>query len=315
MDLRQMRYFLAIAEAGSITRAAEHLGVAQPALSLHVKTMEEALETQLLIRSKSGVTPTEAGRLLMQRARTILDDLARTEDDIRTLDADPMGEVRIGLPGTISNIIALPLIAAARDRYPRIRLNITEAMSGFIADWLEDGQVDLAVLYEPSRPPGIASHQLLEEELVVLWSTQTEAPEIISLADMLDVPLILPSGPHGLRALVEQAFVTLGNRPKVVMEIDSYANIKRLVAAGYGGSILPLHSVLPETLDGTLVISRIAAPGLKRGAWLAHPAGRPATRAKEAVLELTVEVVKALLESGTWAGAQRSTRPVKRPRS
>lgn len=303
MDFRQMRYFLAIAEAGSITRAAEHLGVAQPSLSLHVKTMEEALGTPLLIRSKSGVTPTEAGHLLMQRARTILDDLARTEDDIRTLDVDPMGEVRIGLPSTISNIVALPLIAAARHRYPRIRLNIAEAMSGFIADWLKDGRVDLAVLYEPSRTPDIVSNRLLQEELVVLWSGQTEASEYICLADMGDVALLLPSGSHGLRALAEQAFLTFGNKPNVVMEIDSYANIKRLVAAGYGASILPLHAVQPETRDGTLAISRIAGPGLQRGAWLACPAGRPATRAKEAIMELTVEVINALLDNGIWAGA------------
>lgn len=300
MDLRQLRYFLAIAEAGSITRASSHVGVAQPALSLHIKTMEEELGTPLFIRSKAGVTPTDAGRLLIQRARVILDDLARTEDDIRTLDADPMGEVRIGLPGTISNIIALPLIKAARVRYPRIRLNIAEAMSGFIAGWLEDGIVDLALLYEPSRSKGIASTLLLEEELVLLWSQETDHLAKMSLTEIRDIPLILPSCAHGLRNLVDRACSALGFTPNVAMEIDSYTNIKRLVSEGFGASILPAHAVLPETLAGTLSVSHISSPGLWRGAWLAHPSGRSPTRATEAITELTIETIQDLQENGTW---------------
>lgn len=304
MDLRQLRYFLAISEAGSITRASSHIGVAQPALSLHIKTMEEELGTPLLIRSKAGVTPTEAGRLLIQRARAILDDVARTEDDIRTLDADPMGEVRIGLPGTISNIIAMPLIKAARARYPRIRLNIAEAMSGFISGWLEEGIVDLAVLYEPSRSEGIASTLLLEEELVVLWPQETDHLEKMSLTDIRDVPVILPSGAHGLRNLVDRACSALGFAPKVAMEIDSYTNIKRLVSEGFGASILPAHAVLPETLAGTLVVSHISSPGLWRGAWLAHPSGRCPTRATEAIMEITIETIQDLQKNGTWVATR-----------
>lgn len=306
MDFRQLRYFLAIAEAGSITRAAWHLGVAQPALSLHVKTMEAALDTQLLIRSKSGVIPTEAGALLVQRARVILDDLARAEDDIRTLDADPMGEVRIGLPGTISTIVALPLIENARRRYPRMRLNIAEAMSGFIAGWLDEGRIDLAVLYAPSTSPGVVSELLLEEELVIVWPGDTEPLAEMSLAELRDVPMVLPSRTHGLRKLVENACASLGFMPKIALEIDSYVNIKKLVATGYGASILPTHAVLPETQAGTLAVSRVTPPGLWRGAWLVYSGRRPATRAKEAILSVTGEVVRTLHKDGTWAGVRRS---------
>jgi len=304
MDTKQLRYFLAISEAGSITRAAEQLGVAQPALSLHVKTMEAALDTQLLIRSKSGVVPTEAGTLLTQRARAILDDLARAEDDIRTLDADPMGEVRIGLPGTISNIVALPLIELTHHRYPRIRLNIAEAMSGFIGGWLDEGRIDLAVLYAPSTSTGIVSELLLEEELVIVWPGNTECLAEMSLAGLRDVPMVLPSGAHGLRKLIDRACASLGFMPKLALEIDSYVNIKRLVADGYGASILPTHAVLPETQAGTLAVSRVIPPGLWRGAWLVHPERRPATRAKEAILSLTGEIIRTLHKDGTWAGAR-----------
>ncbi|MEC9472186.1 MAG: LysR family transcriptional regulator, partial [Pseudomonadota bacterium] len=161
MDIRQLRYFLEIVAQGSLTRAAESLHVAQPALSLHLKNMEEQLGTRLLTRSRSGVTPTEAGELLLQRARAILEDLARTEDDIRNLETDPSGIVRIGLPGTISAMVSLPLILAARERFPRITLNITEAMSGFVGDWLSEGKIYLAVLYSRSKDARIRSELLL----------------------------------------------------------------------------------------------------------------------------------------------------------
>ncbi|WP_370303195.1 LysR family transcriptional regulator [Pseudooceanicola sp.] len=308
MDIRHLRYFLAIAELGSITRAAAQLNVAQPALSLHVKNMEAELGTQLLLRSKSGVTPTEAGHLLMQRARAILDDLARTQDDIRTLESDPMGVVCIGLPSTISTILALPLIEAARKAYPRIRLNVAEAMSGFIADWLAEGRVDLAVLYESSGAANIASDHLLQEELVVLWPPGTACLAEMSLAGLRDVPLVLPSRPHGLRGLIDGALEPLGIVPRIAQEIDSYTNIKRLVTAGYGASILPRHAVLAEARDGAVEISRIAAPGFWRSAYLVYPSGRPVTRAREAVLALTEEVIDSLLQTGAWAGA----RPVAR---
>ncbi|MFT7391214.1 MAG: LysR family nitrogen assimilation transcriptional regulator, partial [Paracoccaceae bacterium] len=144
MDIKQLRHFLAIVEEGSFSRAALRIGVAQPALSLRVRKMEEALGTPLLLRSAGGVTPTEAGELLARRARTLLADLDRTEEEIRSLGAEPSGKVRIGLPGTISGIVSVPLIALMRARHPRIRLNIAEAMSGFVAEWLRDGRIDLA---------------------------------------------------------------------------------------------------------------------------------------------------------------------------
>ncbi|MES0810940.1 LysR family transcriptional regulator [Roseibium sp. SCPC15] len=306
MDIRQLRYFLEIVEQGSLTRASEHLNVAQPALSLHLKNMEERLGARLLNRSRAGVTPTEAGKLLVLRARAILNDLARTEDDIRNLESDPMGTVRVGIPGTLSGMIALPLIMAARERYPRITINIAEAMSGFIADWLSEGRVDIALLYNRYRGCNIVSERLLEEELVILWQGGTNAPEEIKLSGLDRVPLVLPSAPHGLRLLVDRKLQTLGIEPNVAVEIDSFSNIKRLVAAGFGASILPLHAALQEVETGELTVSRIAAPGLRREAYLLYPSGQPVTHAQEAVRNLVREVIEDLLKSGVWAASLAS---------
>lgn len=304
MDLKQLRYFLAIVDCGSITGAAQHLNIAQPALSIHVKNMEDHLGTPLLLRQRSGVQPTEAGLLLAQRARALLEDFARTQDDIRTLEGDPMGVVRIGLPGTISNIVALPLIATARARFPRIQLTIVEAMSGFIADWLAEGRVDLAVLYDGSPNRGTSARRLLEEELVVLWPPGRKAAPEIALADLAEVPMVLPSSAHGLRQGIDAALRQVGISPRVALEIDSYFNIKRLVAADYGASILPRHAVEEEAAAGRMEISRLAAPGFWRSAYLVHPINRPATRAIEALRPLTEEVIAELLATGAWAGAR-----------
>ena len=304
MDIRQLRYFLEIVAQGSLTRAAESLHVAQPALSLHLKNMEEQLGTRLLTRSRSGVTPTEAGKLLLQRARAILEDLARTEDDIRNLETDPSGIVRIGLPGTISAMVSLPLILAARERFPRITLNITEAMSGFVGDWLSEGKIDLAVLYSRSKDARIRSELLLEEELVVLWPADAERPQEMNMAALDNVPMVLPSGAHGLRVLIDRTFQALGFAPEIAMEIDSFNNIKRLVAAGFGPSILPLYAVTEEVAAGSLRVSRIAAPGLWRGAHLMSPGGRPVTRALEAVHALLREVILDLRDKGAWAASR-----------
>lgn len=320
MDIRQLRYFLAIAEQGSITRAAAQLGVAQPALSLHVKNMEAHLGTRLLTRSRAGTVPTEAGLLLVRRARAILDDLARTEDEIRTLDADPMGQVHIGLPGTISGLIALPLMEQARQSYPRITLTIAEAMSGFVADWIAEGRIDLAVLYDVAQLDGLASEPLLEEELVVLWQGDGHAapempPEIapevapeIALTALRDVPLVLPSGAHGLRLLIDTAFQASGFKPRVAVEIDSYSSIKQLVSAGFGASILPAHAATEEIRQGSLRISHIADPGLWRGVHLVTSDTRPKTRAQEAIHLLMREVIGDLLSSGKWASARAPQR-------
>ncbi|MBY6116046.1 LysR family transcriptional regulator [Mameliella alba] len=308
MDTRQLRYFTEIVSQGSISRAAGVLNIAQPALSQAVRTLEERLGTQLLTRSHAGVAPTEAGALLARRARRILDDLARTEDDLRNLEQDPSGEVRIGLPGTISGIVALPLITAARARYPRISITVAEAMSGFIAEWLAEGRVDLALLYSAGNKRGAVAEPLLEEELAVLFGAGVAAPAEMPLTELRDRPLVLPSPAHGLRSQIDAAMQELGFAPQVAVEIDSYINIKRLVAAGFGASILPLHAVRDEGAQGSLTVCRLAAPGLWRGVDLLSPTDRPVSRAQEAVRDLLREVVADLLREGRWYGARPPVR-------
>jgi len=304
MDLRQLRYFSTIVDRGSITGAADALGVAQPALSLHLKNMEAELGTTLLTRGPTGVTPTEAGRLLAARAQIILDEMTRTIDDIRTLEHNPTGTVRIGLPGTIAGLVALPLVEAASRRYPGITLNIQEAMSGFVSNWLTEAQVDIGVLYNASASPGIVSEWLLDEELVFIRKGPNDGANRITLADLDNTPMVLPSAAHGLRTLIDKALTDIGITPRVAVEIDAYASIKSLVIEGYGSSILPLHSVSPEIVSGDLNAVHFTAPGLWRSVHLVTQGKRPATRAQEAVRDLLRDVILNLITRDQWTGAR-----------
>lgn len=390
MDIRQLRYFAAIVEKGSFSRAAEFLRVAQPALSLHVRNMEADLGTSLLIRTPRGVEPTEAGAILLRHAHTILDQLAVARDEVRGHGNDPAGEVRLGLPGTIGEILAVPLITAVHRRYPRIRLRIAEAMSGFVLDWMREGRIDLGVLYNPAAEHRIITEALLEERLVFFGpaagggtgsdgtggdgagggtggaaagdrragdvapghaagrgaaledgasgaapggaaavqggalcggdaaggnGTGSEAGTLpppgtpLRLAEVLRQPLILPGEGHGLRALIARHAAAAGIPLDTVIDVDSYGNIKALVAQGMGWSVLPANAVARELRAGALAGWPIAEPPLSRTVHLAYPADRPVTGAVAAVLNQARETLRELARSGRWAGASVLSAP------
>ncbi|MCB1395525.1 MAG: LysR family transcriptional regulator [Rhodobacteraceae bacterium] len=304
MDLRQLRYFLAVVDAGSFSGAAAMVNVAQPALSLHVKKMEEALGVPLLLRGAQGVTATEAGALLAARARRLLVDFEQSLEDVRTLGQEPAGSVRIGLPGTISSILSVPLIHETRVRFPGIKLVIAEAMSGFVQDWLRNAQVDLGVIYLDPREAGLIAEPLLDEDLVLVL----RPGEALAGADMVELlarlPLIVPSGAHGLRQLVDRHLTGLGLRGEPAIEVDSFTSIKTLVAGGHGCSILPYYAVAQEVREGKLAILRFVQPPLWRTAYLIRPAAKPMSRATEAVADTLRRVVRDMIADGSWAGAR-----------
>ena len=308
MDLKQLRYFQAIAEEGSISAASKHLKIAQPALSLHVRNMEDALGTRLLNRLPRGVALTEAGELLLHRARVVLQEVARIEDDIRNLGTSPAGDVRLGLPGTIGGILSVPLVLSAKSEVPGVRLTISEAMSGFILTWLREGVIDIAVLYGPAEEKQFRSDLLLSEELVLLAPPGMAMEEEIEPSLLRHVPLILPSPPHGLRTLLAGWARENDVRLTPEVELDSYANIIALVERGHGCSILPRHAVSEKAAGGLLKLARFATPGLRRDVYLVSNRSAGASHASDAVAQLVERTVADLVASGIWAGASQAPR-------
>lgn len=307
MDIRHLRYFVSIVEQGSFSRAATVLRVAQPALSLHIRNMETELGMPLLFRRPQGVLPTEAGEILLRNARIILNQLSIAEDELRQHDREPVGEVRLGLPSTFGQVLAVPLVIAAQHHYPKIKLRIAETMSDFAAEWLRDGRIDLAVVFHDLTGNGIAATQVLDEELVCFGSADSlrrsdlpETSRAISYETIAKLPLILPGGRNGFRDFLERRAAASGVTLSPVVEVDSHVSIKKLVRAGVGYSILSMNSISGEVKAGQLRCWSVGTPPLKRPVYLLHSVDRPIIKAAAAIKGLVLEIMRDLARKGDW---------------
>ena len=302
MDIRQLRYFISIAELGSFSRAAEKLHVAQSALSQHVLAMEAALGTALLQRNPRGVTLTEAGMRLLAAARRIDGQFTSLADDVRAA-ALPSGEVRFGMPGTISEQLGVPLVEAGRLHYPNVKIKISEAMSGFVLDWLHEGKIDLAWLYNVPDGKGLNLHHAFTEEIVLFAAATAQQSPItasVTVAASLRLPLVLPSMAHGLRHLIDTAAATIGKSVTPEVEIDSYRQIKQLVQRGSVFGMLPAAAIRPEVEAGTFRSWKVTRPALTRKIYLGHRASHPPSAASRAIGQLSWNILENLVRSGGW---------------
>ena len=304
MDLRQLRYFAKVVECGSFSKAANQLHIAQPALSQHVRHMEEELGIILLHRAASGVRATEAGERLMVHAKRILAEFAEITDSVRGETIAPRGVVRFGMPGTVSERMAAALIESAKVRYPEISIRVVEAMSGYVLDWLKKGDVDLAMIYATADPRGLAVHHALSEE-ICLFASPGQASDAglgggpISLNDAANLPLVMPGTSHGLRQLFDDVAKSQSITINPHIEIESYGLIKELVSRGLGFGVLPKTAVQKENLAGTFRVWSFDQR-ITRRIYLAYSTDRPLPKAPRAVAQLSWETLRQLVRDGAW---------------
>ncbi|HQS10258.1 MAG TPA: LysR substrate-binding domain-containing protein [Xanthobacteraceae bacterium] len=309
MDLRQLRYFTTIVEMGSFSKAAHRLRVAQPALSQHVRNMEMDLGVELLFRSPQGVRPTEAGETLLRHARLIIGQMEVAREAVKGGQAEPAGEVRFGMPGTISQMLCVPLLSEARRRYPKVKLRVAEAMSGFVLDWLRDGKIDLGVLYRTVNDRGLTAHRVLSEELCLIGPKVPPEGEShpsggpVPLGRVAQLTLILPSPGHGLRELIEERAMSEGALLSTVIDIDTYGQIKLLVEGGLGYAILPAAAVRREVEEGRLLAWPLGVPVLTRDLHIVRPCDRPLSNAVRAIDALAHATLIRLVREGAWSAS------------
>ncbi|MCR8551036.1 LysR substrate-binding domain-containing protein [Salipiger sp. P9] len=302
MELRQLRYFIGIVDAGSMTRAAEVLCIAQPSLSAHIARMEEELEAALFDRLPRGIRPTEAGMVLYQRAQEILASVDQAVAELRTVSSSLSGKVHLGLTGTINGALAVPLMTAARDRFPLLQIVISEAMSGFVQDWAAGGRIDLGVIYGDRDLKGLASERLFVEELVALTAPDDPARSFGELA--ASRPFILPGQAHGLRQTIDNCLSRLGLSVDAAFEVASYQNIVDFTIAGFGASILPRHAVARELSEGRLRAVAFGDPPMTRVASIVTPTTKARSVQTMAVESLLKDVVADLVGAGGWHGVR-----------
>src|SRR5262245_1025280 len=248
MDVRKLRQFLAIADSGSLSRAAQRLHVAQPALSLAMKALETDLSVMLIERHARGVTLTEAGKTLADQARIILRELERTEELIRIRADNPGGTVTVAAPGFIAGTLAVPLLELAQARHPGVRLRLLMADG---TDGERDVKVcrcDLALTFNGSADTDIMLRPLMADELVVVSrraAVQAKTTKTASLVDLLGSRLVLPPMQDPLRLMLEEAASRHAVRLSPVLETNTPEAILELVRSG-------CVTVLPASLAQTM---------------------------------------------------------------
>jgi LysR family transcriptional regulator, nitrogen assimilation regulatory protein len=289
MELRSLSYFVRIAELGSITRAAAHLRVAQPALTRQVQRLEEELGAPLFTRVNRGVRLTEAGQRLLEGATRILRDVERTSDEIRAQDAFPSGRIILGITPTLCPVLAPELFDRMRRQFPKIELKVIHAGMVRLEEMLIDGRIDLALLSEPSRSRMVVSTRLAEEEMVLVTKPGVRAPGIVTAAELRRTNLILGDG---LRAAMDGLLAGLGLELKVETELNDHETIRRMVQQGVGASILPHASVVGECARGLVETHRLTASGIFRTLALGVAASRNSSVAREAVAQVVTTLVK-----------------------
>lgn len=244
MDLKQLDYFVHVAELGSFTRAASVLRVAQPALSRQVRALEVELRQTVLERNGRGVTLTQAGQRLLGHARGILQQVQRARQDLEDQRGAASGLLSIGLPPSVGRTLTAPLVEAFRAHFPKAQVSMVEGLSTYTLEWLLQGRIDCAVVYNTTPSAAIDLLPVLEEALYLVSARakQQRVAQLVgrpaTLAEVATHELVIPSRPHAMRMRLETALAEAGLKPRVGLEIESVPAILDLVQRH------PLHAVL-----------------------------------------------------------------------
>lgn len=302
MDLKQLEYFVRVAELGSFTRASGVLNIAQPALSRQVRLLEVELRQNLLLRNGRGVTTTDAGKLLLEHGRGILHQVARAQEDLGRVQGALAGRVALGLPPSIAKMLTVPITRAFRKQLPSAALSISEGLTMSMQEWLLTGRLDLALLYNPSPSPEINTLPLMEEELFLISRRSDKAVDklpagAITLKELAKLPLVIPSRPNAIRMAVETGMAGIGCKPRISLEIDGISAILDLVADGEGHAVLPKYALATSSKPRDFVARSIGKPKLISKLALASAAGRTTTMTQQAMIELIQQVAAEVFGS------------------
>ena len=304
MDLKQIEYFVRVAELGSFTKASIALDIAQPALSRQVRQLEIELRQSLLLRNGRGVTTTEAGRILLEHGRGMLHQMDRVREELSRARGGFVGRVAVGLPPSLSRVLTVPLTRAFRASMPDAVLSITEALSVTMQESIAQGRLDVALLYDAQPSPELEIHPLLTQALHLLQSRRhfrDTGP--VSLRDVAAQPLILPSRPNAIRMRVETELAALGLHPRIAIEADAIPAILDLVSDGLGSGILPASAIHSFGLAENFNLRPIVDPPLLTKLSWAVSARRPMTQVQRNLVELIETKVRELVKPDASVGA------------
>lgn len=305
MNIKQIRYFLAVAEHKSFSKAAEKINIAQPALSLQIKILEEKLAAKLLNRHARGVTLTDTGQVVFKHFQKIAQDIDDTRNLVSDHMSDPAGDVHIGITTTAARALVTLLVARCKKKYPKITLHLLEAMSGTLYDSLNKGKLDMAILYNFDRYDRVKN---LYDTPIALEKLHLIGKDInsfngfaggIDFKNIKDFPLAIPSHPHTLNILLSEMSLRQGVEINMAAEINSFTGMIELSKAGYY-TVSPMVSIKEEIKRGELYAVPIINPELQWSIHLVAKEEVPKSQAANAIHSLITETIISLIKEGKW---------------
>lgn len=305
LDLRQLHYFIALAEHGSISAAAAALGLAQPSVSENITKLEQKLDTQLAIRGPRGVTLTEAGRMLASQGRDLLVASVILAENVRQVGGEIRGPVSIGFPPSLGLLLSVPLAETIYSELPNVRLHVAEALSVHVFELIEAEKLDLGCVFEIPDSAVFETHPIMTEEMFIvaapdnlpaLADADASGMPTVKVEALRELPLVMPSPSQGVRRLVERYARACGVALNVVIEMDSLPQMIEIVGRASAYTILPHVAVAKVAAAGQLTLIRINEPPLQRTAYLTRKRSRPASTASLAVQAVMMQIVKEMVE-------------------
>ena len=291
MDLKQMQYFLCLAQEGNVTRAARQLNIVQPALSMQIAKLEKSLGKQLFYRSSHGMSLTRAGEVLVLRLAPIIADIDRARDEMAQLDGKVSGRVSIGMITSAAQSTLPVSTAKIAARYPGIHLLVCEAYSETMMEWVAAGQLDIAIVNVPARRPALTAKHILDEELMLAQGAEDKSrlPNVRSFDRLRDLDIVIPSRRHGLRRILDDAAADAGFSLSPRLEIDTLSAICEVVASTNLVTVLPGIALHPTLSAGRTRARRLRDPSIVRSvAWVTNPR-RAVSAAMSAVMDIISE--------------------------
>ena len=265
VNLKQIEYFVSVAELGSFSKAARALNIAQPALSRQVRLLETDLREPLLLRNGRGVSLTEAGQRLLDHGNSLLQQVAQVREEMGAKRGEPVGRIAIALPPSISRQLTLPLIDHFRRELPKARLAVVEGLSAHIAEWIPTGRVDLGLLYNPESQQALEVTPIVEEALCLVLPVKKARGvrgKSLPLNELPQYPLVVPERAHAFRRLLESQATLAGVKLDIAWEVSSIPSIIDLVCAGYGHAVLAASAVAASGRARELAVRPLSSPRL-----------------------------------------------------
>lgn len=304
MDIGQLKTLIHVAELGSLSKASARLNIVQPALSRKIRLLEEELDVVLFDRDGRGMVPTTMGGKIIDHAIKVMGEL----EDIRRLAASRTeklaGEVVIGVTPTVAEFATVPLAQRTAAEHPDLAVRFTSAFSGYLLDWLQSGDIDVALSYDPERVASLRVRPVMIENLLLIRHNQCvdDGETGIAFSRLAGERLVLPSQRHGLRKILDACALRAGITLKPSVEADSLNAIVALVRNGFGSTILPLPPVYDAVLEGRLQAVPIFDPAPTRTLVIASACDRGMTDAAQFIANAFIDVANEFVSRRGWAG-------------